>query len=118
MRIHYTSIEQSKRLLELGLNPESADMLYTWDTDNKTYYPLPIIDDKEHDFPSGLSCWSVGALLEVMPKWDDYSPYIGKNECFYSNDDNEIYHREVGTSIESAYEMIVWLLENNYIKKV
>ena len=66
--MNYTSVEQSKKLLELGLKAESADMLYTWDTDNKTYYSLPIVDDKEHDFPSGLSCWSLAALLSVLPE--------------------------------------------------
>lgn len=102
---YYTTIEQSKKLLELGMSPESADMLYTWDIDNKTYYPLPIIDDKEHDFPSGLSCWSVGALLELVPideLWTENRDGSTKYCIIHSWYQSEWYD----TIIEAAIDMI------------
>ena len=63
---NYTSLEKSKKLLELGLNPESADMYYPWDADSKSVFNIPIVKD---DYSmSCIPCWSLGALLEVMPK--------------------------------------------------
>ena len=51
---HYTTIEQSKHLLELGLNPESADMAYLPHYDFTGcnflgYFNIPIICDNIHD---------------------------------------------------------------------
>lgn len=74
---HYTSIEQSKKLLKLGLSPESADMYWDYD-DHYTTTP------KEKDYsiiaeplnpscswdnvdPYLIPCWSLGALLDVFP---------------------------------------------------
>ena len=39
---HYTSIEQSKKLLELGLNPNTADMFYP-KIDEGLYSVFPVI---------------------------------------------------------------------------
>lgn len=124
--MNYTSIEQSKKFLELGLNPDSADMYYFLDPTpvGNIYIPSLIFIEKhlksrmpEYD-KGDIPCWSLCALLKVMPRWNDYKPFIGKNECYYINDDKEIYHRETGTSIEAAYSMVIWLLENRYIKTV
>lgn len=54
----YTNIEQSKKLLKLGLSLESADMIF----DGVGYVKSP----------NTLPCWSIGALLEVL---DFLSPH-------------------------------------------
>lgn len=124
--MNYTSIEQSKKLLSLGLKPESADM---------HWLNLPSVGDIAVNNPyvknSGateglLPCWSVGALLEVMPKekevpFSNSNPFVGFGDntyrCVYLNGDWESSHQETGTTlIEASYNMVVWLLENNYIK--
>ena len=144
---HYTTIEQSKKLLELGLSPETADMYYK--------YVLPH-SDKLHHVPNlgeptdalswynkgytlggknkpmtleefCIPCWSFGALLDIMPKEDvkpfeDSNPFVGYGNglyrCVYLNGDWESSHQTMGdTPIEAAYNMVVWLLENGYIKK-
>lgn len=134
---NFTSVEQSKKFIELGLSPKSADMLYTWDTDNKTYYPLPIVDDKKHDFPSGLPCWSVGALMNLLPsKFTEKGKYyettynidIRKyaltedvdlyqiaygNYTLYDSWKDMINTGEKENLIDAAFKMVCWLLENN-----
>lgn len=139
---HYTSIEQSKKLLELGLNPESADMCYSY-YGNSKYNPtiaykgqqwfLCQIRNSLHD---DIPCWSLGALLEVMPiikkGIDEYLPYFikgseiwkGKIQSFWycsyallDDSNTELITFKNSTKIEAAYNMVVWLLENNYIKK-
>lgn len=64
-QISFTSIEQSKKLVEAGLNKNTADMFYIFD---------PFVQDiagvgfgnpeEEGDIP----CWSVGNLIEMLPK--------------------------------------------------
>ena len=65
--MNYTSIKQSQKLLELGLNPETSDMIYSMVNGRSTpFIRLEKINelDELHD----VVCWSVGALLELLPK--------------------------------------------------
>ena len=59
-----TSAEQSKRLLDLGLNPETADMELIYNIFSNTYEPLP------KAFPSANKCeipaWSLHRLIEIV----------------------------------------------------
>ena len=131
---HYTSIKQSKKLLELGLNPESADMFYSY---HYAYEDETGWEGYE-DYPSGepyanyshneggwkkkgesLPCWSVGALLELIPNYGILNIGGKCNITFYSTP--RISSRctnaiEKMTLFDACYEMVVWLLENNYIK--
>ena len=66
-----TSIEQSKKLIELGIDVNTADMWYThigWEhlNDNSEapiYFPIVIRDCESKD---DIPCWSLSALLDVM----------------------------------------------------
>ena len=135
---HYTTIEQSKKLVELGLNPDTADMGYNGIEDEDArkikYDRVPSTIPNMNSIP----CWSLGALLEVMPKVisipvDDRSAYFYTLEWQFANDnslryiatnrgkclidiysDHDIRNKSF---IETAFEMVVWLLENGYIKK-
>lgn len=128
---HYTSIEQSKKLLELGLSPESADMLWYLVTLNE---PATLmvkcwagsLQWQENDLV--LPCWSLGALLEVMPKtirivntYYGYELYASAKGYAIDYIDvkrlRKLHSCDEESMIEAAYNMVVWLLENNYIKK-
>ena len=146
---HYTSIEQSKRLVKLGLDPETADMLYSplyKEGKVDSYKDIPFMkeafnNELPYDF---LPCWSLGALLEVMPDeiypedfegdvpfWG-FSPELYKVHHSYdgmdlgtsyymrytSEDDGDdrVYKEfEKDTPIEATYSMVTWLLENKMI---
>lgn len=132
MNKNYTSIEQSKKLLELGLDSESADMIYMMGVSDIPYC-------KHRNDPEGINnipCWSVGALMDVMPEsitYSDFKPFplglfkgdkekhskYGHYWIQYFNPEHGGAHVQTNgyTPIEAAYNMIVWLLENNYIKK-
>ena len=137
--MYYTSIEQSKKLLELGLSPETADMYYALMEDNiPTKYPM-LIDCDCADYYKGedIPCWSVGALLELMPKaiqkyderercYKTYHPNLYQayyHCCGYAfgpslNQENHdmLCTFGDGTWIDVIYKQVVWLLENNHIK--
>lgn len=133
---HYTSVEQSKKLLELGLNPESADMIH-WKMSRDEYYEheniiwtdsvntlrrkgLVSFDETRMEI---IPAWSLSALLEMMPKIDEQNATL---ECCTDDTGKVVSYtieywtvKNTGyydTAIDAAYSMVVWLLENGYIK--
>lgn len=133
--IHYTSIEQVKHLLGLGLSPESADMEYLFLKEtNSLMNSIPFVKDKTEVENSALRalcyripCWSLAALLDVMPKIprvefnlvlpgvSDEPPYIAFDDC---RENHQVHLNFEGrTPLEAAYNTVCWLLENGYIKK-
>lgn len=141
---HYTTIEQSKKLVELGLNPGTADMFYSRRPTGKSEYSV-FPDFK----PEGrlevftkvdLPCWSLGALMDLLPpsiqtgegmqnQYEiDIRKYWGNEENMYQiaygNDRglSEEWHDMINTGekeslCDVAFDIICWLLENGYIKK-
>ena len=133
--MNYTSIEQSKKLAEI-LPLESADMRYTPFGDTHPWVWNEEVKLLEKD---SVPCWSLGALLELMPRYinsgmvdcpltiipfDFENPHI-KEHCWilrYTDydEEREEYNFKIeqrgNTLIEAAYNMVVWLLEHGYIK--
>ena len=73
MERYYTTIAQSMQLLDLGLNPKTCDKSY-WLNEQKEW---ELKDEQDvaitHDLFSFRNhyvypCWSVGALLDLIPK--------------------------------------------------
>ena len=64
-----TNAEQSQRLLDLGLKPETADMILIHNIFSKTYEPLPKI------FSIANKCetpaWSLDRLIELYSDTED-----------------------------------------------
>lgn len=113
--MNYTSIEQSKKLLELGLSPESADM---------NWHELPNIGTFVRAFPyihkNGategiLPCWSVGSLLE----WLENHVYVKLEhdgimwtlKVIDHDNSSIIYYNTQDYIIDVCYNVIIWLLE-------
>lgn len=114
----YTNLEQSKKLAEI-LPLESADMYYT----HGATTPDIMIGSKQ-DYRCYTMCWSLAALLNVLPKnlnigrpslesnykgyyWIQYydefmKPINYKTECF-------------NNTVDACYEMILKLHELNLI---
>ena len=127
-----TSIEQSKKLLELGIDINTADMF--WDLldgdepDEKT--PNCCWDRFDITINEFVPAWSLSALLELIP------PYLGEfkdgidfgfskamNSKWYSahyikfDSGLASFNKAVtgDTAIDAAFEMVCWLKENNKI---
>lgn len=126
--MNYTSIEQSKKLLELGLNPESADMYYEDDISVEIGHPW----HEQH-----IPCWSVGALMKLLPseistgdEWHNkyqidirkydrtfYQIAFGNDRGLSGSWHDRISTKECDNLLDACFNMICWLLENGYIKK-
>ena len=72
-----TTDEQSKKLMQLGISPETADMYRWWTTDQRSY--ISTMDDGEYVETSDTPVWSLSALMKIL---DD--AVLGKTgtDCF------------------------------------
>ena len=111
----YTDIEQSKKLIESGIDKTTSDMHYEKDSFENYYSPIPLIGkySKIHD---QLPCWSLTALFNVLPNGTD----VVKEEA---DTENERYMCTVGINdniistfannpVDACVEMILKLKEN------
>ena len=133
-----TTIEQSRKLIELGLKPETADLCYVAVTNKQQPQADSLIVRQNYSFQQNdVPAWSVEALLEAMPQsihqWDDRDRCYKTYElnlfrsyyhcCSYSfgpslkeeNHDNLICYGG-DTWIEAVYNVVIWCFENNHIK--
>lgn len=125
--MNYTTIEQSNRLLELGLDPKTSDCNWQHAPGYENYDGkiTGFWDDPEWG-QSGdskdLPCWSLGALLELIPDIPDCTILFAKSECEYGmcitplDSGLALNEIEANNPFEVVYNMIVWLIENGYIK--
>ena len=130
--MNYTSIEQSKKLLELGLNPDTADMCYDLgEGETKAHLECEnfICYFTNNEYPECadryIPTWSLVALLELMPQRIYMSGaahqfQLDKNwdnktwQCAY--DAHNSYIEKTGnTPLEAVYNMLIWLIENKFI---
>lgn len=59
-----TTDEQSKRLMQFGVSPETADMYRWWTTDQRSY--ISTMDDGEYVETSDTPVWSLSALMDLL----------------------------------------------------
>lgn len=127
----YTDIEQSKKLAEI-LPIESADYFHAPDAGVVVTEPYKLNLGDETvitAYKGAIPCWSLAALLELMPIINEYNieyrPIIERYKddgwvCKYYNEEtrntNDVYIRRYGrTPLDAAFDMVVWLKENSKI---
>ena len=125
-----TTIEQSRHLAELGVDLKSADLTYEklaiW---NKGDFPEEFqyrLREIHFQYFSGIGvpCWSLEALMELMPEeivdnhWITLYKACGRWVCCYQDLNGNAWHgaQESCDIVLVAYRMVVWLVENGYIK--
>ena len=126
-----TTIEQSKKLLEAGLNSETADMFYNpvMDIDNsncanflETPECIPFNEIKEHK-ELYMPSWSLTALLHQLPfpeLWQEMLAGMLDWKCKITYfEDDVTYTSEIhNTEIEAVLDCVLWTLKNknkNYV---
>lgn len=107
-----TDIPQSEKLIELGIDTNTADM-YWWATSLRYY--IEAMDDGDFNEAEGhIHAWSLTALLELMPKSiiSTPNPFSDNYCCRNIEFDMEFY---ADNPVDAAVEMICWLKENEKI---
>lgn len=107
-----TSIEQSEKLVEIGLDANTADIYYINGEGKARIGKWNKIQHDSDDVPA----WSLSALLGLMPPY--YSIYRTRSGDYagasFLGCEFKISHFD--NSIDTAFEMVCWLLENGHIK--
>ena len=119
MERFYTTIEQSDKLVALGLDPQTCDMSY-W-MDNNKEYQIKIGKDVAiahnlFSFRNGYvkPCWSFVALLNLIPDFEITTNTANKygmtyRQCYLVSGFHQVDFRTI--LVDGAFEMIVRLLE-------
>ena len=120
------SIEQMAMMKELGVDvkPKCTCLMYTSDSSDNYYLKYG-----ESTCEDDVVAFGLQDIIELLPDTIE----VGKNNyyylilqketnayyhCVYENLDLEILHRyRSSTMIESAYQMLLWVIENGYLKK-
>ena len=125
-----TDLKQSRKLIELGIEHNTADMHWWPNGNDFQLFPIPFKNDDsvpESVAKEIIPAWSLSALLELMPKIRVAAPIIVKallEEKYYCHYQGIGTFKEVYTTTfheeptDAAFEMVVWLLENGYIKPI
>ncbi len=108
-----TTIEQSQKLIEFGIDVNTADMCW-----QNNEFPIGFNDN------DAVPAWSLSALLGLMPTDDKKDEYYVDTESHsdyhtvsYRNCWDGCIHSEYSTEslIDAAFEMVCWLKENGKI---
>lgn len=115
--MNYTSIEQSKHLLEIGLSPDTADMCW--------FEGEPFIEKFGYEEERAKTHRDCG--MEMLPSWTSDKlmelmgdirllHYEGKFFCQYFADDfwdeyPSYATAEYDNSIDACFDMFCWLTE-------
>jgi len=131
-KLGWTSKKQAKKLVDAGLDVNTADMAYRrfrvgsdfeWSPECVPYKNYLKQDDDGCSFPVNLvkPCWSLGALINLMPNFtmdstgwclfsidsDPYSDYYHEIKCDENGEDD-------GTSsiMDNVVEMVLFMKRN------
>lgn len=106
-----TTIEQSKRLLELGLKPETADMHhYKWSEGYWDIYTCPPRGSDSCYIPA----WSLHRLIEMCNKTQ-----FGMTISIYNDEvsiDGDLFE-VLDNTYDNLISVIEWLIKGNHFKK-
>lgn len=127
MKEQVTSIEQSKRLIELGVPAEKASMI--WDTISPASHPILRVWDTDTDTKrwqvdrvGHVPAFTVADLIAILPTTCGYF-YIGlyreekdSTYIFYEDyaDASHVIIFIENTLIDSCVKAIEWVISNNY----
>jgi hypothetical protein len=89
---NFTTPEQSKRLLELGVPADSADCYYVTSVGKK---PNIIHNNLDFDLKSKATqkpCWSVGRLIEIIKICSDLNAILGYQIAYNTKHKTSLLH--------------------------
>lgn len=131
-----TDINQSQKLIELGIDINTADMYHAPDANVIVAEPYIMKTEDETLIPAykgAIPAWSLAALLKLMPPYlfefergIDLNIYPNLNSkgwhCSYMPNNIEDMKKDKfrqitngDNPVDAAFEMVVWLKENGKV---
>ena len=117
-----TTLEQSQKLVELGIDINTADMF--WLTTDKSRLHILTENLEKYSRWDCMPAWSLSALLGLMPTDDkrdeSYVVTESHSDCYtviYKNCWDGCIHSEFSEEslLDATFKMVCWLLENKKI---
>lgn len=113
-----TSIEQSKKLIELGIDVNTADMFWDMAEPNERRKPLvgPISDYCDME-DWAVPAWSLTALISLLPDEIKHDGIVNnlwvtsEDVSYYSKEYDSYLYYEEGCTVDACVEMIMKLKE-------
>ena len=114
-----TSKEQSKKLIELGIDIYTADMYWKNGVSDKyiqCFTPFACGDYQDGlDFDYDIPAWSLTALLDILPLEIDMHTQSDGNIKYYYIEytTKKTYFASIryNNPLDAAFEIVCWLLE-------
>ena len=127
------SIEQMNRLKELGVDTSKASMCYiskypSCDFDDGDTIVVVSIDFNKRLYNEFGPAFTLQDLIELLPKsiiinsvkhWIKISPNCLLTEfqiMYVDGDDSYAVMKQDKSLLQSAYNMLIWVIENGYLK--
>ena len=115
-----TTKDQSQRLLELGLKPETADMYHTtFYRDNVGYEIMQVRNEKLPLLSQELSAWSLHRLIDLCGAERMPISFYKKGKVMIRV--NHIHPTHNGRSNYNHYDSLIdcieWLISDGYFNK-
>ena len=116
MAMNVTNIDQSRKLLEFGIDPSTADCLWVYDHTEKRYFPhfkgfYGNIVSSDNNVPA----WSLSALLDLMPSEVVANHFLTLEKegdgyccCYEDINGNSFHHFFAENPIDAVFEMVCW----------
>ena len=119
-----TTREQSQRLLELGLKPETADMAHiAFGGGGMMIRPYNWVSTTEVDINNFYPAWSLHRLIELLPNeilMEDYYLILGASfdyVCYADNEYAEVFQSFNGNTYSCIIKCVEWLIKEGYFNK-
>lgn len=109
-----TTIEQSRKLLELGLDPKSAD--FAWVGEDGCFVKSSSDEVEDTETPA----WSLEALIDALPPGTAFISKDRLGYCVTFSSGAWVLFQSTSYSkslLNQIFELVVWLLENGYMRK-
>jgi hypothetical protein len=128
MSLVYTTLEESKHLMELGLGPNTADMKYRQCVETTGMGPYALVNSyvlnirpysENSDDGNCIPCWSMQAMLDILstiPQFKTAIRTVGNSITWtfmcYSVSEYNFYGKN---DKECLYQAVEFVLENKFL---
>ena len=114
-----TDTSQSQKLIELGIDTNTADMFWEYDHNTHTFKNVPkvlVLKNWDDPYNKNVPAWSLPALLELLPSPSLNSTFSGwRCDVYYNEGEKMIIGETADNTIDSCYETILMLKEKNLL---
>lgn len=115
-----TSVEQSQRLIGLGLDVDTADLYYIFRRNSEPRLAL-FASNIPEGMLNNLPAWSLSALINQLPQFitaenTDYCLMMTSDRIVYWNPNKDnLFETTQDNLLEAVVETLAWLIEKGEI---